>query len=66
MSCSNSHLYSALPAGVVDSPSAVTVAKLIQESSTELGWDSAFVGGGLLSATQSSKVLCRLCHEVDR
>jgi hypothetical protein len=66
MCFSDSYLCSTLPTAAVDPPPAVTVAKLIQESSTEMGWDNAVVGGGVLSATQSSKVLCRLSHEVDR
>jgi len=44
----------------------VSVQQLIQQSSGEAGWDNTVVGGGVLSTSQASKVLCRLAHEVDR
>jgi len=43
----------------------ITVEQLIQQFSGEVGWDNTVVGGGVLSSTQASKVLCRLTHEVD-
>ena len=64
--CRDTCLYSSVPMTVIDTHPAMSVTMLIQESSAESSWDNQLVGGGVLTAAQSSKVLCRLSYDVDR
>jgi len=62
----DAELYSSMPVSTEPHVPPVSVQQLVQQSSAEAGWDNTVVGGGVLSTTQASKVLCRLAHEVDR
>ena len=64
--CRDGELYSSVTVSADHHVPPVSVHQLIQQSSAEAGWDNTVVGGGVLSSTQASKVLCRLAHEVDR
>ena len=64
--CRDPELYSSIAVSPEPHVPPVSVHQLIQQSSGEAGWDNTVVGGGVLSSTQASKVLCRLAHEIDR
>ena len=45
---------------------SINVPELIKQSSIESGWDRSMLGGGVMNAGQTSKVLCGLSQQVDR
>ena len=44
----------------------IDVTALIERASAQAGWDTSLTGRGLLSAEQTSKVLCGLSQQVDK
>ena len=44
----------------------IDVTALIELASAQAGWDTSLTGRGLLSAEQTSKVLCGLSQQVDK
>ncbi len=68
--CSDSDLYPPASLLVPVEPVAPTidVPALIRQSAAEVGLEQALTGsgGGVLTAEQTSKVLCGLAQEVDR
>jgi len=59
-------LYSSLPVSTEPVAPTINVSQLIHQSRIDAGWDSSIIGGGVLNASQASKVLCGLSQEVDK
>ena len=59
-------LYSNISVPLVPVVPTIDVTELIKQSSVEAGWDSPMLGGGVLSSSHTSHILCGLSQEVDR
>lgn len=63
---SNSNVFNAVIIPAEPVVPSINVKEIIKQSSIEAGWDTSLAGGGVLTATQTSKALCGLSQEVDR
>ena len=44
----------------------INISQLVHQSRIDSGWESSAASGGVLNASQASKVLCGLSLEVDK